>query len=346
MSQSFRHFPQLDGWRGVSIILVLIGHSLAYSLLLPPPFNTMDDFATLGVLCFFILSGFLITGLLLNEEKLTGKISLARFYCRRVLRIIPAYYFFIAVIAILASFKAVTDVSWHTIVVCFLFLRDIAGRGITMGHAWSLSLEEQFYLLWPFVLSKLPAKHRCRIVFSACVIIAIWRSIAINSGILQSANTFRPDFRFDCILVGCLLALLRQEKQELLFWVSRKIKSPIIVTIVLLLWTLLAYKIPGSLPIYITAQLWLAALLFCLLIAEDNSQFAKALSAPVLIWFGKISYSLYLWQQLFIVTKSPPWGLIRYFPFDLFCAIIVSSLSYYLIERPFLKLKDKFAEVK
>ncbi len=345
MSQTFRHFPQLDGWRGISIILVLIGHILAYAIYLPAPLDTMDEFASLGVLCFFILSGFLITGLLLNEKTLTGTISLTRFYCRRALRIIPAYYFMIAVIAILASAKIVTDVSWHTIVICLLFLRDIGGRGVTLGHTWSLALEEQFYLIWPFVLGKLPVKYRTLIVLSLCIILAAWRFIAIRMAIWQPGNNCRPDFRFDCILLGCLLALLRQENKYLLLQVSKAIKWPALLAIILSLWTLFASKIPGYLPIYLTGQLWLAALLFCHLVVQEDSQFAKALSHPILVWFGRLSYSLYLWQQLFIVTKSPIWGIMRIFPFDLLCTLIVSCLSYYLIERPFLRLKAKFAQV-
>lgn len=342
MSQRFPHFLQLDDWRGISIIFVLIGHSLAYSLCLTEPFNQIDEFASLGVLCFFILSGFLITGLLLEEEEATGRVSLTRFYWRRVLRIIPAYYFMILVIGILMLLKCVTDVPWSTVIICLLFLRDIAGQSITLGHTWSLSLEEQFYLIWPAILGKLPAKHRSLTIFSACICLEIWRFLAITLNFWQPQNTFRPDFRFDCILVGCLLALLHQQNKGMLCALSRKIGFPFFIALLLLLWTLFAGKIAGTLAIYLTVQLWLAAILFCQLIVADNSRFIKVLSHPILVWFGKISYSLYLWQQLFIATKVPSWGMLRTFPFDLLCALIVSCFSYHLIERPFLRLKKKF----
>jgi peptidoglycan/LPS O-acetylase OafA/YrhL len=388
MPSRFRHFPQLDGWRGISIILVLIGHTLAYSLCLPAPFNRIDEFATLGVLCFFILSGFLITGLLLEEEKVSSTISLTRFYCRRVLRIIPAYYLFIAAVALLMLANLVTDVPWFTVAICLLFLRDLAGRSITLGHTWSLSLEEQFYLIWPFLLSKLPGNKRITSVLGVCLAIATWRFFAINIGIWHPYNSFRPDFRFDCILAGCLLALLHQNSvstgTETKTGTGTEIRSdsgsgsasgsahrvqngdpdprqstdnaprrerrhpagigsPVLLLIPLILvWTLFTAGTTWALPIYLTVQLWLAALLFWYLLVQENSWFARALSHPVLRWFGKISYSLYLWQQLFIAMKIPSWGIIRTFPFDLLCALAVSCLSYYLVERPFLKLKKKF----
>ena len=173
----FGHFKQLDGWRGVSIILVLIGHAIGFSDNVPPVLHPLGELAELGVTCFFVLSGFLITGLLCDEESVTGRFSLKEFYIRRTLRIMPAYYVMLLITACLALLKLVVDVPWYTFGICALYLRDFVGRGETLGHTWSLSLEEQFYLIWPFCLRAIPQERRIPIAFTGCILVEIWRPL-------------------------------------------------------------------------------------------------------------------------------------------------------------------------
>lgn len=143
---TFRHFPQLDGLRGLAIVLVLAGHVLEFG------FGIHTDFGGLGVLLFFLLSGFLITGLLDREKTRTGAISLRAFYIRRVLRLFPALFIFLATQCVLIETRVVTDTPWYAVAACLLYVRNIWGRGSTTGHIWSLSLEEQFYTSWPWIM--------------------------------------------------------------------------------------------------------------------------------------------------------------------------------------------------
>jgi peptidoglycan/LPS O-acetylase OafA/YrhL len=343
MSNHFKHYRQLDGWRGLSIILVLVGHTCSYSLSLPEPFNQLGELASLGVLCFFILSGFLITGLLLQEEQNDSKISFRNFYLRRVLRIIPAYYSFLAVVSALICFGLVKDTLWKTVVISVFFLRDLAGQGLTLGHTWSLSIEEQFYLFWPVILSALSKKYRVLVVIISCLIAPIWRLLAISLKIWTPHNPFRPDFRFDCILLGCLIALLSTTQAKRLRALSPNSTGFFGLLIILLGWTLFASSLPQLIPFYLTIQLWLTAALLAHLVSHAQSPMIKAFGHPVLGWFGKISYSLYLWQQLFVASKTPSWGPLRVFPIDLICSLAIATLSYYCIELPFLRLKAKLS---
>ena len=152
---TFRHFPQLDGLRGASIALVLIGH-LDYATPVP---QMRESLSGLGVLLFFVLSGFLITGLLCQEEREHGRISIANFYINRILRIFPAYYFFLLAVTILMACRLITDVPWYTVGVCALYLRNIFGRGDSLTHIWSLSLEEQFYAIWPWTVARVGSRR-------------------------------------------------------------------------------------------------------------------------------------------------------------------------------------------
>src|SRR5260370_34759437 len=100
----FRHYPELDGFRGLAVTLVVVGHALLYSR------GIHSQLASLGVLLFFVLSGFLITGVLLNEKAARGRVSLSNFYLRRVLRLAPALLIFLAVVTALIYFRAIVDV--------------------------------------------------------------------------------------------------------------------------------------------------------------------------------------------------------------------------------------------
>src|SRR5438034_718829 len=148
-----RRIPSLDGLRAVSIALVVLGHLCGTSgFALPGSFANTLALGELGVGVFFVISGFLITKLLLEEAEGTGRISLLRFYLRRTFRIFPPYYAFILVLIVLDAARWITLSSGDLVHTLTYTANYHAGRSWNVGHAWSLSVEEQFYLLWPPVL--------------------------------------------------------------------------------------------------------------------------------------------------------------------------------------------------
>lgn len=336
----FGYFPQLDGFRGVSVALVLFAHS---------SIELLGPLGALGVMLFFVLSGFLITGLLCEEERRYGSISLRNFYGRRALRIFPAFYFFLIVMTLLISSRFVTDVPWYTMLVACLYLSNIFGRGISAGHLWSLSLEEQFYALWPPSLRALGKRRGLWLAAGIIVIINVWRVLAIQFQLFdyqQGIFYVRPWFRFDSILIGCCIALLLDlapNRAELRPKVVRW-AEPMFVLPLLFAWTLWAERVFALRPVYLTVQMFLAASVLLHLVVCTDSHPVRWLSHPILRFLGKISYSVYLWQQIFLATKVPSWGWIRVFPISLGCALLVGTASHYFIERPLLKLKDRFTQ--
>lgn len=145
--------PSLDGLRAISITMVLAGHAASgISVLRDHPLLSYTLFnGNRGVSVFFVISGFLITSLLLEEQGLTGRISLRNFYVRRAFRILPPFWVFL--IGVVLFWKlGVFATQWHYLAVSFTFLRDYIAGDWWTGHSWSLSVEEQFYLLWPATL--------------------------------------------------------------------------------------------------------------------------------------------------------------------------------------------------
>jgi peptidoglycan/LPS O-acetylase OafA/YrhL len=341
----FRHIPELDGLRGSAVLLVIAGHTLVFRL---GRAATWGQLAALGVLIFFVLSGFLITGLLCFEERRFGKISLKNFYLRRAFRILPAFSVFIVTVSLLVSVRLVTDTPWRTVAASVLYVRNLFGRGQTLGHLWSLSLEEQFYALWPVVFG-LAGRRRILVpTLGAIAGISAWRFAGIYLKIYNYEHGIfylRPDFRMDSILVGCALALYFDREtphRNHIRLLSRWATHPIWTIPVLLVWTLFC-EIPSFRPIFLTVQTILVCSLVFNLIAYPGSGLGKILRQRWVRLVGLISYSLYLWQQLFLVPNEPSWGLIRQLPYCLVFAAIAASLSYLFVERPFLELKRKFA---
>lgn len=339
----FRHFPQLDGLRGVSILLVLLGHALHYSLHMGSPWGNL---AGLGVMLFFVLSGFLITGLLCQEEQKQGRINIVHFYINRALRIFPAFYFFIGVAAVLMLLQWITDVPWYAVGVCLMYLRNIFGRGDSLVHLWSLSLEEQFYAIWPWVVWRVRCSRLLGWAVAMVAVITAWRTIGIILGLWSyEAGRFyvRPDFRFDSILIGCCVALFffRYGRQIPLGHLLSRICHPVLLYPALVAWTLLMERHVWARPFYLTVQMVLSAGVLYRLIYVDHGFLCRLFSQAWLRYIGRLSYSIYLWQQIFIVTKIPDWGWIRTFPCDIVACCAAGMLSHYCVEKPFLNLKER-----
>src|SRR6185503_4239118 len=148
----------LDGLRGISILMVLFGHLTGTRNFLPREFGRITgDLGNLGVRVFFIISGYLITSLLFHEIEKRGRVDLKGFYIRRVFRIFPAFYAYLAVIGAAAALGLVHLGRWDAVAAATYTVNYVPDRAWVVGHIWSLSVEEQFYLLWPATLLLLPA---------------------------------------------------------------------------------------------------------------------------------------------------------------------------------------------
>jgi peptidoglycan/LPS O-acetylase OafA/YrhL len=343
----FQYLPQLDGFRGVAILLVLLAHTVESSSV-PLKWKVMaGPLGALGVLLFFVLSGFLITGVLLAERCETGGISLRNFYLRRVLRLFPALFVFLVMMWILVKSRAIPYISNWEFFACLFYARNFYGQSMALGHIWSLSLEEQFYLCWPFLLCILPMKRLLRVAVAATLTIAVFRAVAIHFDLFhlpESVYYMRPYFRLDSLLIGACLALAVASRLDL----RERARSAMarvpagFLWLGLLGWSIFATHFHPS--VYQSIQLCLAVLLLAQLVAGQGRWYQQFFRHPVLRYLGKISYALYLWQQPFLLARTTPWGPLAELwrtPLWLLPPLLLAILSYHCLESPALRLKKR-----
>ncbi len=337
--------PALDGLRGIAILVVLAVHThhiFGWSILRG---------GNIGVDIFFVLSGFLITALLIEEWQGNGEISLKGFYWRRVLRLVPALLVLLAVLYLFANaFLPANEASdtRRSIPVAFFYASDfaLAFFQLCLGalqHTWSLAIEEHFYLVWPlFLLAalKLGTSRKRLVVITLTLAVAstVHRAVLHQLGALPVRTYYGIDSRADSLLIGCATALcvcwgfLRG--RSLRAWVV-----PAVALIVTLMFTT-SYASPfmhlgGS-----TLLAMAAAVVVAWVVLVPSSYLHRFLEYRPLVWVGRISYGLYLWHYPIFKATS----LLRVgWPLQLLIAVTatfaVTCLSYYLIERPALRLK-------
>jgi peptidoglycan/LPS O-acetylase OafA/YrhL len=339
--------PSLDGARALSIALVVLGHAGA---VLPDDDWQIKLFlrdhggADLGVSIFFVLSGYLITRLLLNEEAARGTISLRAFYVRRAFRILPAIYAYIVFLAIMDRVGLLTVTRQDFIAAATFTWNYHGGDPHWLGHTWSLSVEEQFYVCWPLILVVAGQRRALKI---ALAVIALEPFVRVGWYLAFPADRpFIPVMghtRIDVLLAGCVLALVEQSPVGAA-WLTRNVTSrrAVAVLVLLLLNVALIQHLHGAylLPVgYSIAEVSIAVLLFWAM-RHTEGPIGRMLNAGPSRWLGRLSYSLYVWQQFFVLGGG--W-IPRIFPFpiNVLTAVAVASLSYYLIEKPFLRVRDR-----
>ena len=339
--------PSLDGIRAVSILMVLYGHlcgTRGFPLATRHAYDTpLGNLAHLGVLVFFVISGFLITSLLMSEREKTGTISLKRFYLRRVLRIFPAFYALILVLAIAAWF-GILNISPRDFVYALTYTVNYCPNpSWQIGHLWSLSIEEQFYLLWPLTLVAL--KQRRALIVALC---AIFVGPAVRSGVLLWARADPQSplgdmaifpAMFDYLATGCALALLRPWLLTRPWYLHLTASRWLIAGVPLIL---LANR-ESTRPVLDFVLSPLMNVCIALLI-ESSTRHFDSLAGRFLNWkpvafLGVLSYSLYLWQEPFLNRHSDAWW--NAFPQNLAFALAAAALSYFIVERAFLGLRKR-----
>jgi peptidoglycan/LPS O-acetylase OafA/YrhL len=337
-----RRIPSLDGLRAISISLVLLSH-LAGTRNFPLSAGSVNfwGLGEFGVKVFFVISGFLITGLLLDELAKTDKIRLGRFYFRRTLRIFPPYYALLAVLVVASALGAVQlaprDVA-HTLTYTSNYYPE---RSWFVGHTWSLSVEEQFYLIWPAVL--VLAGTRRAFLIAALVVLVVpvirlveweWFRAATGSGIGARFETV-----VDSIAIGCLLAGARPLLHRTA-WYPRLLASPFFVVVPMLSVLGMATRDHPLVSFAVGMSLSNICVALCLdwAVTFHDGRIGRVLNAAPLVFVGWLSYSLYLWQQPFLNRASS--ATVAAFPLNIILTVVLALVSYYAIERPSLRLRN------
>lgn len=343
MKKGFGHsgrIPSLDGLRAVSILLVIFGH-LGRTRYFPHCLDTPSMVANLGVRVFFVISGFLITTLLLNELNLTGRISLKNFYLRRVLRIFPASYTFILFIFAAASAGFIV-LHPHDLIHAATYTTNYAADpSWYIGHLWSLSVEEQFYLMWPLTLVVLGRRRGLWFAGILCLLIPVLRVGFVWLPAAGSLTGRSFETVSDSIAVGCLLAGVGDWLSHQAVY-NRILSSRLFAVIPVAALSMAVFPLRPRYQYPVGETLMNVAVALCLHWSMRNPSHAvgKVLNARPAAFLGVLSYSLYLWQQLFLNRASQ--SLWCSFPLNACCVMAAALGSYFLVEKPFLRLKRRF----
>lgn len=305
-------------------------------------FELLHD-GNLGVNIFFILSGFLITQLLLFEEDRLGSINIRNFYWRRAFRILPAYYFFLLVLFLMQMMGKIeiSNSSWLT---AFTFTKYLNwSQDWFTSHAWSLSLEEFFYLFWPLVFRfRMKIRSRIAVLFIFISPLSKFIFLFTHWSFLTEVPLFN---RMDAIAVGCFFALQRN-----VFEVFLRALSPWSIALCFaffigcraLPWLLasLGWEALHQVLHVFYGSLMNIIMAFALLAStqlKDGIGY-RFLNVGPLPLLGKISYSLYLWQQFYLYNSSFAFNA---FPMNLLYLLLTAIFSWYAIEKPFLAWRER-----
>jgi peptidoglycan/LPS O-acetylase OafA/YrhL len=339
-----RRIPCLDGLRAVSIALVVIAHgSQTFGWEMNAALRVVAKMGNLGVRVFFIISGYLITSLLIREYKSTGSISLSKFYLNRSFRIFPAFYAFVAVMIIASQLNLVTlregDLL-HAVTYTTNYHYD---RAWELGHIWSLAVEEQFYLLWPAILLCFGLQggfvaSGAYILIGPLVRVATWHFFpGYREGIGEAFQTVA-----DTISVGCWYAFTKEILHRNWWYLrfQRQGATAVILVSAILAINNLRDHVSIFYPVGETVLNLAIALVIDWCLLNSGGVVGRTLNSRPLVAVGILSYSLYLWQQPFLNKEAAP-SVLTSFPANIFLILLSATASYFLVEKPFLRMRDR-----
>ena len=330
--QRGQRLPSLDGLRAISIACVICAHLASSGSAPILRLLWRFDLGNLGVRVFFVISGFLITSILLDDEERRGRIGLGRFYLRRFFRIGPAYYVFLAAMAIAGALGA-AHVRGFDFVPALTYTSNYFFPSLVLGHTWSLSVEEQFYLLWPGALFLLGRRHAFKVALAILVIAPFVRWFGASHPELLGNPRYSFPAVADALACGCLLAAVRDR-----LWAfepyRRLLESPFFLVIPLAALILqMAPPVVKEVALVSVINV-LIALTIDRFVRLPETSIGKILNTGPMVFVGVLSYSLYLWQQPFL---DPATAIA--FPFNISLLFVAALASYFLVERPFLQLR-------
>ena len=354
-------WPALDGIRALAVLLVMFDHLNVSGIL---------GGGSIGVDVFFVLSGFLITTLLIGEFEKTRRINFGAFYARRALRLLPALAAVIVaavlVVTLISALHPVKHETLTTLPFVIFFVGNWArvvnfnALGV-LGHTWSLGIEEQFYLLWPLLFALFAARRQRRelvalVLAGIAGLVMVYRFVLLGSGHHPWSLYFRADTHCDGLLIGCALA----------FWLaSGKMATPAVgrlfrwatvpaLLVILFMSELFEDNKPNEFHFMVAYGIGLGVLCAAVLIANQVTsplaEVSNILKAPVAIWIGRRSYGLYLWH--FVVYKAVGSFFHQHRLSDtnrmtevvlkFAISFALAAISYKVIETPALRLKRRF----
>lgn len=378
MSNVRVYFPNLNSIRFVAALAVMIHHiELTKYWFGQPNIYTSSFvggvFGQLGIILFFVLSGFLITYLLLAEQQATDTISIKNFYIRRILRIWPVYYLIVFLglfiiphikeMAVPGYTEAIHD---HFLSKTLMFLSFIPDVAYAMykhvpyaEQAWSVGVEEQFYVIWPLLIAMVVRKKKTLSMligvigfYTAIKIISILLNNKYETNVaINEFYQFWQNFCIDCMAIGGIGAyLLFYKKEKVLNLLYNKYLQIALYVIVFGI-TIKGFTIP-----YFTYQLY--ALIFVVLILNlaSNPKSVINLEYKWLNYLGKISYGLYMYHNIVLaaclkflihegITLKTVWGNVLYYAVAITMTVIIASLSYEYFEKWFIKTKIKYSKI-
>lgn len=335
-SPSLQYMPQLDGLRAVAVFAVVYSHFTVGAF-------HVGYFGRIGVLLFFVLSGYLITSILLRyRDSFSIAKVLGSFYVRRALRLLPVYFLFLGLLLILGQMHW-TALPWYLV-----YLQNVGygfaglNPGIS-GHLWSLAVEEQFYFIWPVVVLLSPKSYLPRILISAIVLAVVYRATVLwamwpveNVPILWARAQFQLFGCMDSLALGSLLAVRPDIPTKI--WLRAAMVA--LVLLVLIMWWASALR-----SIYLD----LATALVCVYVVHlaEQGRLSRFLAAKPIVHIGKISYGVYVYHKLFQLwfpAQESATALEAAFHvlFVFALTIVVASISWSLMEAPALRLKRYF----
>lgn len=346
-----RRIPSLDGVRAIAVLLVINGHlqgALGHTwwsdvnFIVPP-----GDF---GVQIFFVISGFLITTLLLRELDKSGRINFRAFFKRRALRIMPAFYAFIIVVVGASWIFGLFEITWKNAAAAALYVLNYTpfNDSWQLGHAWSLSIEEQFYLLWPLMIILVGRARALWVALAgvACVFIARVGILFVAPESPLAAIDATHN-RADALLIGCTLAILWSDSAKFRAVAGRLIGGPL--PLLALLWLPMTavcrrlFELQWSFTVGYLFDAVAVAVLLAWVIVHADGRVGRLLNSKVMVYLGVLSYSLYLWQQPFLWSEIE--GPLANPAVRLACIFLCANISHYLVEKPFLRIKERASRV-
>ncbi|MCZ7527259.1 MAG: acyltransferase [Acidimicrobiia bacterium] len=348
--------PALDGVRGLSVLAVM-GYHASLSFL---------KGGFLGVDAFFVLSGFLITTLLMEEWRGRGGVSLRDFYARRALRLLPAVVLVLLAVAVYAAAfaergeaAAIWPEAGSTLLYVANWFRVFtdAPFGFHLTHTWSLAIEEQFYVVWPLLLLGLlllglSRRARLGVAAAGAALSAVAMVALTGAGAHDIVRAYYgTDTRAQSLLIGCVVGLvatggiLPASARAL-----RRLRTGALVggAFVLVLWVGVSLSSPFLYRGGFTLEALAVALVVTHLLVAPAGLAARALALGPLVWVGRVSYGLYLWHwPAFLVLSRDRLGL-SFWPTTAVRVAVtfaLAAVSFYAVERPMLALKARFGRL-